>query len=191
MLFKAFLEILLPRLLRKSGDDALLLGFIGSGGEAGREALAELYQRYHRPLIGSLVRIDSSLSLEDREDLAQGVFVEVWEGRWSHRGETSLLAHLVRRAASRLYNQRRSRSAAQAREWLSGVEIRNSLGLDSQPLDALHVAERQEQVRLALAALPNTLRTSIELIDLQGVKIVDAAFDEREAPAFYWENGPS
>ena len=159
--------------------DASLLQAIAAGGAEKRAALAELYDRYHRPLMLSVGRINQGLSAEDREDVAQAVFVEISEGRWRHNGQTTVLGHLVRRARCRLVDQHRSKQAmlrrgerlAQERPQCGGPTV----------LVALACRERQEQVRLALADLPTGQRQPIELIDLQGVTAPEAA-DVLELP---------
>jgi|GEM_PF-3236612 len=153
--------------------DAALLQAIASGGQGKRAALAELYRRYYRPLVRSVGRIHQGIRPEDREDVAQAVFVEVSEGRWRHNGQTTVLGHLVRRARCRLVDEHRSRQATLQR----GQRLAQERPRVCEPdvLVNLALRERQEQVRLALAELPAGQRQPIELIDLRGMTASEAA----------------
>jgi len=165
--------------IQQSEDDASLLRAIEFGGSGKRTALAELYRRYYRPLVLSVGRIHQGTRLEDQEDVAQAVFVEVSEGRWRHRGQTTVLGHLVRRARCRLVDQHRSTQAMLRRGQRLAQEGLRDCGPDV--LATLTLRERQEQVRLALAELPRGQRQPIELIDLRGMTAPEAA-DVLELP---------
>jgi len=154
-------------------DDVVLVRAAQAGGDAGREALAELYRRHYEPLVRLLACVDRELALADREDIAQAVFIEVWEGRLSHDGRGPLLSHLLRRARGRVANRYRAQQTRRDHERRQGRDGQAEGERDG--LAELTRRERQAQVRIALAELAEGQRRAIELIDLKGMKATAAA----------------
>jgi RNA polymerase sigma-70 factor (ECF subfamily) len=150
-------------------DDALLLARIAKGGEEARQALADLYQRHVTAVHAALGRLDRSLNVQDREDLAQHVFAEVWRHPGRFRGESSVLHYLGRIAANLLSNHRRRESRRIRRE----IAAPSGSGADGQEVIRQH--EAADIVGMALAQLPAEQRQAVELICLHGRTVAEAA----------------
>lgn len=154
-------------------SDEQLLCDLREGGEKGRRACAQLYRRYFKELVRQLGRMHRSVTLEDREDVAQQVFLELAQERCRYDGSISILSWLVRRALARLVDQhRRDQSRLQRELCQAGGELGVEL-LDPPAL--LWTQQRRELVQLAVAELPTAQRQVVELIFLQGRSATEVA----------------
>ena len=130
--------------------DANLVAQLQGGSEAAFRTLVERYQaRIYRTAF-SLLR-----NPEEAEDVAQEVFVEVYQTIGRFRGETALSTWLYRLAASRALKTRRRARAKKRFAYFTGL-----LGFDNEvlhePPDHAHpltLLEGQQQLELLLAHL--------------------------------------
>lgn len=148
--------------------DAALLARIAGGEQA---ALAELYDRFSRPLFAVAVRILQDAA--EAEDILHDVFVTVWEKArdfQATRGNAfAWTATLTRnRAIDRLRSRRRRAEllAASAPGDLGYTES----GADDQDLgNTLWLKEKAGAVRRAVATLPPEQREAVELAFFGGL----------------------
>jgi RNA polymerase sigma factor (sigma-70 family) len=128
--------------------DAELLAQLQSGSEAAFRTLVERYQaRVYRTAL-SLLR-----NAEEAEDVAQEVFVEVYQTIGRFRGEAALSTWLYRLATSRALKNRRRSQAKKRFAYLTSL-----LGFGNEvlhePPDHAHpltLMESQQQLQLLLA----------------------------------------
>ena len=128
--------------------DAELVAQLQGGSEAAFRTLVERYQdRVYRTAF-SLLR-----SAEEAEDVAQEVFVEVYQTVARFRGEASLSTWLYRLATSRALQHRRRLSAKKRFAYFTSLlELNNQLL--HEPPDHTHplaLLEGEQQLRLLLA----------------------------------------
>ncbi len=150
-------------------DDEQLLCDLREGGETGCNALARLYRQNLALLHSSLMRLDSTLTQHDREDLAQQVFVEFWRNRNAFRGECSAAHYLVRIAANLLSKHHRSESRR-----LHLEAERPTVSILDDEVD-MQRCETSELVHFALEQLPRAQREAVQLVFLQDKTIAEAA----------------
>jgi RNA polymerase sigma-70 factor (ECF subfamily) len=130
--------------------DGALLAQLQQGSEAAFRTLVESYQnRVYRTAL-SLLR-----SPEEAEDVAQEVFVEVYQTIDKFRGEAALSTWLYRLATSRaLQHQRRAKTKKRFAYFTSLLGFNNQVL--HEPPDNTHplaLLEGQQQVQLLLAAI--------------------------------------
>ena len=133
-----------------SEADATLLAQLQGGSEAAFRELVERYQTRIYRTVFALLR-----SPEEAEDVAQEVFVEVYQTIGRFRGEAALSTWLYRLATSRaLKNRRRARAKKRFAFFTSllglGNEVLHELPDHAHPLALL---EGQQQLQLLLAHL--------------------------------------
>ena len=133
-----------------SEADATLLAQLQGGSEAAFRELVERYQTRIYRTVFALLR-----SPEEAEDVAQEVFVEVYQTVGRFRGEAALSTWLYRLATSRaLKNRRRARAKKRFAFFTSllglGNEVLHELPDHAHPLALL---EGQQQLQLLLAHL--------------------------------------
>ena len=164
-----------PHCTPLSADEAELVAQLCQGSEAAFRQLVERYQHRVYRIALSLLR-----SPAEAEDVAQEVFVEVYQSIASFRGEAALSTWLYRLATSRALRQRR---------WLSAkkrfAQATSLLGLDNQvlhdPPDYTHpqaLLEGQQQVQLLLAhidRLPTKQRLAFVLRQEQDLSYEEIA----------------
>ena len=175
------LSLLLPsptelaRYAPPSTSDAELVAQLQRGSEAAFRLLVTRYQHRVYCIALSLLR-----SPAEAEDVAQEVFVEVYQSIVSFRGEAALSTWLYRLATSRALKQRR---------WLGAkkrfAQVTNLLGLDNQVLhdspDHAHpqaLLESQQQLQLLLAhidRLPTKQRLAFVLRHEQELRYEEIA----------------
>ena len=170
--------------------DAALVAQLQAGSEAAFRTLVERYQGRIYRTVFSLLR-----NPEDAEDVAQEVFVEVYQSIGRFRGEASLSTWLYRLATSRaLKNHRRAR-AKKRFSYLTSL-----LGFDNtvlhEPPDHAHplaLLEGEQQLHLLLAhiaRLPGqqqvafTLRHEQELSYEQIAAVLDTSVAAVESLLF-------
>ena len=141
-------SVLLPAQCFAVSTDAELVAQLQQGSEAAFRLLVERYQnRIYRTILALLQ------SPEEAEDVAQEVFVEVYQTIGRFRGEASLSTWLYRLATSRALKHRQRAKAQKRFAYFTSL-----LGFDNQVLHELadHAhpqaqLEGQQQVTLLLA----------------------------------------
>ena len=130
--------------------DAELVRQLQNGSEAGFRILVERYQSRIYRTVFSLLR-----HAEEAEDVAQEVFVEVYQTIGRFRGEAALSTWLYRLATSRaLKNRRRAQAKKRFAYFTSLLGFDN--GVLHEPPDHAHplaLLEGQQQFQLLLAHL--------------------------------------
>jgi RNA polymerase sigma-70 factor, ECF subfamily len=136
-------------------------------------ALAELYDRYARPVYSLALRILQDCG--DAEDVVQEVFAQAWgqASRYDVQRGT-VAAWLLTRARSRALDRLRARRARPdlAGTSLHAVEIVDSAGAADLQLVS---AEQVARVREALAELPVSQRAALELAYYDGLSHAEIA----------------
>lgn len=147
--------------------DAELLGR-SAGGD--RDAFAELYDRFSRPLYATALRITNSPA--EAEDVLQDVFVALWEKSCTFEvSRGSAFAWAVTLTRNRAIDRVRMRS--RRAELLSQTTAEDSgirpvaSGPDSA--DTLLAKEHATSVRAAVAALPPEQKRALELAFFDGL----------------------
>jgi RNA polymerase sigma-70 factor (ECF subfamily) len=104
------------------------------------------------------------------EDVAQAVFVRVWETRleWSESG--SVVGYLFR-IARNLSVARVRHESVRTRHW---PEVLRTVPRSRSPLEASQHTEFQDALEQALRALPARRREAFELVRLHGLSLGDA-----------------
>lgn len=146
-------------------DDAKLMDLIARS-HAG--ALGELYDRYGR-LVFSLAA-NSVGDYRTAEEITQDVFVRVWERAGSYQVERAKVSTwLTSIARHRAIDQLRRRGARPEQYTVPWVETEpDSLAANGNPQEAAQLAMEREQVRSALAQLPEEQRQVLALAYFQG-----------------------
>jgi RNA polymerase sigma factor (sigma-70 family) len=157
----------------RSIADAELVAQLQQGSEAAFRTLVERYQQRVYSTAFSLLR-----SAEEAEDVAQEVFVEVYQTVAKFRGETALSTWLYRLATSRALQHRRRASAKKRFAYFTSL-----LGFHNQvlhePPDHAHplaLLEGEQQLRLLLdhiGRLPSQQQVAFTLRHEQ-----DLSYDE-------------
>ena len=120
-----------------------------------REAFAELYQRYNRPLLAYLRRLVGDPAVA--EELFQDLFLTVWKDAGRFRGRASVRTWLYRIAHNRAVSWIRKKRPEMWDEFPSMVSD------DPAPeAEAMNAAQR-EQIMVALDQLSPDHRAVIEL----------------------------
>jgi len=133
-----------------------------------RDAFAELYDRFSRPLYGTALRILQDA--REAEDIVQEVFLALWEkaGVFEHeRGSAfSWAVTLTRNRAIDRIRQRRRRSELLADSVPDDLGYGDDTGDDSP--GALVLKEQAGIVRAAVAALPAEQQRALQLAFFSG-----------------------
>ena len=153
----------------KAGEDAALLGRIAAGDP---DALGVLYDRYGRVVFGVLYRL---LGVpEAAEEVTQDAFHAVWRRAATYRADrgavrTWLLA-IARNAA---IDWRRTKGKRIEREAV--IDEAAELVEEAAVEDRVFASLRAEQVRAAVAALPDEQRTVLSLAFWSGLSQTEIA----------------
>lgn len=151
-------------------DDQQLLHHLCEGGAEGRVACARPYRMHLTAVRAMLFRLDQTLSVEDRDDLAQQVFAELWRNRAPFRSECSIGHYLIGIAANLVSKHHRSETRRKRRE--AEAAAGTPLADDD---DGIKRHEAWELAEAALRQLPDEQRQAVELVHLQERKIAEAA----------------
>lgn len=147
-------------------SDATLMCLIGRGDV---EALQELIDRHWKGLVS---QVDSMLhSLDEAQDVAQEVFVRVWEHRTRWRPGGSARAYLYRIARNLVLLRRRHLEVRERTE----SEVRRRAGRVASPLEDLTHTELREAFEKALDSLPDRRREAFLLVRFRGMSLHEAA----------------
>lgn len=160
-----------------SGDAVLVLRCK----EGDREAFDEIVARYKDGIYNYISRMISNR--DEVDDLAQEVFVRAYMGMKSFRQDANLRTWLYR-IASNLCIDRYRRAGIEKRLIVpierehDGEEGAREIDLPDRTHDPQVVCERAElqaQIQRALARLPDKLRTTILLYDMEGLSYEEIA----------------
>lgn len=143
------------------------------------EVFRDLVDNYQRRVINICYRF--VLNRTDAEDLAQEVFVEVYQSAGSFRGQSSLSTWIFRIAVSKSLDFLRRQGRAKR-----GGRLRALFGLDNVNADIpapastapdgiMEQEERRRQLQRALNILPTKQRTAFVLSQYDGVSYKEIA----------------
>ena len=150
-------------------------------GRSDREAFAQLYDRFSRPLFATALRILHNSA--EAEDIVQDVFLALWEKAAAFEsGRGSAFAWAVtltrNRAIDRVrMRKRRSELLAETTAEDAGTQPSDA-GPDSA--DGLVLKEQAGAVRAAVAALPADQQRAVELAFFSGLTQQEIAEKLRE-----------
>ncbi len=150
-------------------------------GRSDREAFAQLYDRFSRPLFATALRILHNSA--EAEDIVQDVFLALWEKAAAFEsGRGSAFAWAVtltrNRAIDRVrMRKRRSELLAETTAEDAGTQP-SGTGPDSA--DGLMLKEQASAVRAAVAALPADQQRAVELAFFSGLTQQEIAEKLRE-----------
>lgn len=133
------------------------------------DALQALLDRYWAELYGFSVRM--LREPDEAEDVAQEVFVLVWEHRLRWRPEGSVRAYLFRIARNLLQHRFRHREVRARKE----AEIRGFAPPVTTPAEDVLFSQGHSAFERAFAALPERRREAFSLVRLQGMTLREAA----------------
>lgn len=142
-----------PDALAERTDDELMT--LAQAGH--KRAFEVLVNRHARHVVNLCSRFVNDAQLG--RELAQDIWVMVWQRRASYRGEGGFVAWLVTVARNHCRNQVRRRKVRAAYE----QRPRDELGNSAAQLDSLLVDERRRRVRSMLAELSFPLREALLL----------------------------
>lgn len=139
-------------------------------------AFRRLFERFHRPVESFFAR--RGVAPEDRLDLTQETFLNVYRGLARWRPEARFGTWLFRIATTVFLRHRRSQATAKR----SGEEVRPDSveatvlwAADADQLDGVLVAERRQAVAGAMAELPERMRHCLLLRVDHGLKYREIA----------------
>jgi len=144
---------------------------------AGRtDAFGELVVRHQDRLHNTLCKMLGSS--EEARDVAQDTFVQAFQKLDTFRGTAAFYSWLFRiamnTAVSRMRKNRHVTVSVEAIRTRSGIEPVDD-SPESAPSHAIELAERQVQVRVALAELSDDFRTVLVLKEIEGLKYEEIA----------------
>lgn len=152
-----------------SDDDGELLRRCRAGDE---EAWGELVRRHTRRVFSIAYRFSGRV--DEAEDLAQEVFVKVYQGLTRYEPAAGTFATWISTVARNHAIDRYRRRREERARVVADSEALPGLPDPAEPQDrALEREERAQLVRRALRGLPLELREALILCDLQGL-----AYDE-------------
>ena len=144
-----------------------------------REAFSLLVQRHRKPLINFIYRF--TVDPGESEDLAHEVFIKVFRSASRYEPRAAFSTWLYRIATNLALNYLRDHRpqlatsldrGSEEEEDRSRTELRDKVALVE---DRLLAQERVEQIRQALAALPENQRLAVVLTKYQELSLKEAA----------------
>lgn len=130
------------------------------------QALGTLYDRYSRLVYGLALRILSSA--QEAEDITQEIFLTLWQRHPYNPARGSLSSFLITLTRSRSIDRLRSRgSHAKSLQRLGSLTCTHENG--TTPIEQASLSERSQQVRQAMAQLPETERQVLEIAYFEGL----------------------
>ncbi len=156
-------------------EEATILQELKAGSE---EAFASLIAQYHGPIYSLVARTVRNPA--DAPDLTQEIFIKVFRGIGSFKGDSSLRTWMYRIAIHEASNQRRWWRRHREREVAldaeaggcgedGGLSLLETLaGAGESPFDAAVQSELRARVEAALREVPEPYRTTVILRDIEG-----------------------
>ncbi len=142
---------------------------------ADNEALRELYRRYGSLVYGIALRVTGEAPVA--QEVVQEVFMSAWRGAASYKAEKGAVATwLGRIARNRAIDARRSMKAAPAAAlegWDPAEEAEDTRS--PGPPEEASRAQRIEEVRRAVAGLPEPQRLALSLAFFKGMSHTEIA----------------
>lgn len=145
--------------------------------KAGDEsAFRVLVDRHHRSIYHLCYRYVGTR--EDAEEVAQDVFIRLYQSADRYRPTAKLTTYLYRIAVNLSLNRIRDRKR---KRWISLDKLRHERGVEFQgssrdnPDFSLELREKQKQVRAAIDALPENQRTAVILRRFQDLSYEEVA----------------
>ncbi len=133
------------------------------------EALQKLMDRFWDGLLAYSLRMLGRP--DEAEDVAQEVFVAVWEHRTRWTPDGSVQAYLYRIARNLVLRRSRHTEVRVRTE----SEVRRRVPRVMTPMEEASYAECRAALERALAALPTRRREAFSLVRLQGLSLGEAA----------------
>jgi len=146
--------------------DSELVRQIQSGEAA---AFDELMRRYKRPVVNFIFRMLGNA--QDADDIAQDVFVRVYQNLDTYRSETKFSTWLFALARNAAIDRIRWRSRHRTESIESAPEIVASSGTAEE----VNAREIGDQIAVAVAKLPEDQRIAIILSEYQGMSYAEIA----------------
>jgi RNA polymerase sigma-70 factor (ECF subfamily) len=155
----------------QTSDEQLVRQFL----DGERESFSLLVRRHQERIMRVCLRL--LLSTADAQDACQEVFIKTAERLHMYQPSAQFSTWLYRIAVNHCLNVLRSR---RRRRWLSPFSKEPATLLDiaateDDPLQNTEKQERQQQVRLALAALPEEQRLAVVLHRYEGLSYEEIA----------------
>jgi RNA polymerase sigma-70 factor (ECF subfamily) len=132
-------------------------------------AFDELMRRYKRPVLNFIFRMLNNA--EDADDVAQDVFVRVYQNLDIYRPETKFSTWLFALARNAAIDRIRWRGRHQTESIESAPEIIASSGTAEE----VHAHEVGDQIAAAVAKLPEDQKTAIVLSEYHGMSYAEIA----------------
>jgi RNA polymerase sigma-70 factor (ECF subfamily) len=146
--------------------DSELVRQIQSGDDAGFD---ELMRRYKRPVMNFAFRMLGNA--EDAEDIAQDIFVRVYQKLNTYRTETKFSTWLFAMARNAAIDRMRWR----ARHPTKSIESTPEIAMVSGTTEAVGAREIGGQIAAAVARLPEDQRTALVLCEYRGMSYAEIA----------------
>jgi RNA polymerase sigma-70 factor (ECF subfamily) len=133
------------------------------------DAFDELMRRYKRPMVNFVYRMLGNA--DDADDIAQEVFVRVYQNLDTYRPETKFSTWLFALARNAAIDRLRWR----ARHPTEPIESAPQLSAPAGTADEASAREIGEQIAAAVAKLPEDQRTALVLAEYQGLSHAEIA----------------
>ncbi len=146
--------------------DSEIVRQIQSGAAA---AFDELMRRYKRPVVNFIFRMLGNA--QDADDVAQDVFVRMYQNLDAYRAETKFSTWLFALARNAAIDRIRWRSRHRTESIESVPEIVASSGTAEE----VNAREMGDQIAVAIAKLPEDQRTAIVLSEYHGMSYAEIA----------------
>lgn len=145
-----------------AAQDFALMKRIAAGDES---AFCRLLERHQDAVVGTVAKMLGSPS--DAEDIAQQVFIRVWQNAKNYRPDAKFTTYLFTITRNLVFNETRRRS----RKKETRLETGDPSGNHHEPGDAPHrqpdasllEAELRKAIDQAIASLPETQRLAVIL----------------------------
>lgn len=133
------------------------------------DAFDELMRRYKRPVVNFVYRLLGNA--EDADDIAQEVFVRVYQNLDTYRAETKFSTWLFALARNAAIDRLRWRARHPTEPIESAPQLIAPAGTDNEA----SAREIGEQIAAAVAKLPEDQRTALVLAEYQGLSYAEIA----------------
>jgi RNA polymerase sigma-70 factor, ECF subfamily len=158
-----------------SADDRSLLRAVAAGD---RNALAELYGRHGRHVMGLAVRVVGDH--ETAQEIVQDVFTRLWKNAAGYdAGQAGVATWIMRIARNRAIDELRRRGARPVADAMDDESPIADTAAPS-PEEAADATLRRDRVRSALATLPEKQRQAVSLAFFGGRTHAEIARELRE-----------